>query len=143
LNTRPLFLVSSLLAVALAWSAGLYGQVVTGQVIDSTSSMPVGTGVSLSGAVLDSVTMQPLADVAVHLDGATVATRTDSAGSFHLSDLGLGEHALIFLKDGFAPRMYRFEVTQPDEGDIDVGLVGLVHGPGADSVGLGDTDHLG
>jgi hypothetical protein len=143
MNTRPLFLVLSLLAVALAWSAVLPGQAVTGQVIDSTSGMPVGTGVSLSGAVLDSVTMQPLADVAVHLDGATVATRTDSAGSFRLSDLGLGEHALIFLKDGFAPRMYRFEVTQPDEGDIDVGLVGLVHGPGADSVGLGDTDHLG
>jgi hypothetical protein len=129
LNTRPLFLVPSLLAVALAWSAALPCQVVTGQVIDSTSGMPAGTGVSLSGTVLDSVTMQPLADVAVHLDRVSNETRTDSAGSFRLSDLGSGEHVLVFLKQGFSPRTYQFEVTGVDRGNIDVGLVGLARGP--------------
>jgi len=129
MTKRLVFLFSIVLAAAIAWPSALPGQVVTGQVVDSTSGMPVGTGVSLSGTVLDSITMQPLANVAVHLDRVSNETRTDAAGSFRLSDLGHGEHVLVFLKEGFNPRTYRFEVTGADQGDIDVGLVGLARGP--------------
>jgi hypothetical protein len=102
------------------------GEVLRVATADGTSTYP---DVSLRGAVLDSVTMHPLADVAVHLDGANVATRTDSVGWFRLSDLGFGAHALVFLKQGFRPRTYRFEVTGSGQEEIDVGLVGLSRGP--------------
>jgi hypothetical protein len=102
------------------------GEVLRVATTDGAQTFP---SASLSGIVLDSVAMRPLGDVAVHLDGVRVATHTDSVGSFQLSDLGFGEHALILLKEGFSPRRYRFEVTAAAQGDIDVGLVGLVPGP--------------
>ncbi len=93
---------------------------------DGTTTYP---GVVLSGAVVDSTTLRPIADVTVHPDGVKVATRTDSVGWFQLSDLSFGEHALVFLKEGFSPRTFRFEVMGADQGDVDVGLVGLSPGP--------------
>jgi hypothetical protein len=102
------------------------GEVLRVATRDGTNSYP---GVVLSGAVVDSATLQPITDVAVHLDGVKVATRTDSVGWFRLSDLSFGEHALVFLKEGFSPRASRFEITGADQGDIGVGLVGLSRGP--------------
>lgn len=85
--------------------------------------------VTLLGTVLDSITAQPLAGVAVLVDGSTLPQTTSSDGSFRLSDIDRGLHVLVFLKNGYSPRTFRFEITDRHGEDMEVGRVLLSPGP--------------
>ena len=84
--------------------------------------------VALRGTVQDSTTLQPAADVAVLVDGSTLPEQTDYEGSFRLSGLEHGPHVLVFLKNGYSPRTFRFVITERHEREVDVGIVLLSRG---------------
>ena len=90
------------------------------QVVGLGAQQPI---VTLRGAVLDSTTLGPVADVAVYIDGKTLADRTDVAGSFRLTDMGTGTHALVLVKDGFSPRILRFDVSEHHQGEVRIGAL--------------------
>jgi hypothetical protein len=81
-------------------------------------------GVVLAGTALDSV-LQPLPDVIVRLLDVEVVSRTDSAGRFRLEAIPAGHHTLSLQKPGFAPQSLGFDLTEAQQGEIDVGAIPL------------------
>jgi hypothetical protein len=87
------------------------------------------SGVTIRGVVFDSATLAPVPDAFLVIDDEILADQTDVAGSFQVSGLGAGSHALLFLKNGYSPRLFRFDVSDDHQGDVDVGLILLSYGP--------------
>ena len=67
--------------------------------------------VVVRGTVQDSTTLLPAPNVAVLVDGSTLPQTTRSDGSFRLSGIDRGRHVLVFLKNGYSPRTFSFEIT--------------------------------
>ncbi len=65
------------------------------------SAERLGTRLSVAGVVADQETEQPLAEVAVWIDGEPSAVQTDSRGLFLLTDLPAGPHTLRFEKRAY------------------------------------------
>ncbi len=85
--------------------------------------------VVVRGTVQDSTTRLPAPNVAVLVDGSTLPQTTGSDGSYRLSGIERGAHVLVFLKNGYSPRTFRFEITGRHGEDVDVGRVLLSPGP--------------
>lgn len=85
-------------------------------------------GVTLRGTVLDSV-LQPVPDVVVRLLDLEAVSRTDSTGRFRLEAIPPGHHTLSLQKPGFNPQTLGFDLTEAQQGEIDVGAVPLQPAP--------------
>jgi hypothetical protein len=83
----------------------------------------------LVGTVVDSMTLDPIPDVAAYLDGHTMVDQTDSTGVFRLADLTAGSHGLLLMRSGYLPQHYQFTVPDTLAGEIALPLIGLVRGP--------------
>jgi hypothetical protein len=81
-------------------------------------------GVTLRGTVLDSV-LQPVPDVVVRLLDLGAVNRTDSTGQFRFEQIPAGHHAVSFEKPGFIPQGFGFDLTEAQQGEIDVGAIPL------------------
>jgi len=86
---------------------------------------------TVRGTIMDSSSLRPVEQVAVFVDGRTLADHSDATGSFQVQGFEPAPHVLLLLKDGFAPRMFRFVVPEDHEGDVDVGQLLLQAGPAA------------
>jgi hypothetical protein len=71
-------------------------------------------GAELNGAVTDTTTGAPLADVRVHILELERGTTTDAQGRFVLAELPSGTYGVAFSRIGYAPLVRR--VTSEVEG---------------------------
>jgi len=83
----------------------------------------------ITGAVVDSLSGIPIANVAVYVDGRNLADSTDSAGEFSLSGLSTGEHYAYLMGRGYLPTIIQFALPGDLSGDSDIGVIFL--SPGA------------
>lgn len=93
----------------------------------ATSVSPLhGQGtITLSGAVLDSLTATPLDLVSILIEDLGISTITDETGEFSLSGITPGTHVLTIGKAGFIPRSFRFTLDPSSSGDVDIGYLPL------------------
>jgi len=68
----------------------------------------------LSGVVVDSVTLLPIADVDVKLTGTNETVKTDAVGSFRFEDVTIGEQVLTLSKAGYQFGTKNVEVLPGD-----------------------------
>lgn len=87
------------------------------------------TTVTLIGAVVDSASGMPVAEVAVYIDGRNFTDTTDHAGEFSVGDLLGGTHVVLLMKTGYAPDMAQFTLPEDLVGEVDVGVMQITHGP--------------
>jgi hypothetical protein len=83
---------------------------------------------ALVGLTLDSVTFEPVAEVAVYLTTTARTAFTDESGVFRLLDLPVGAHVVTFRKSGFRSRSFRITITDENQGEKDLGPVLLSRG---------------
>jgi carboxypeptidase-like protein/TonB-dependent receptor-like protein len=92
------------------------------------------TTVTLVGAVIDSASSMPVAEVVVYVDGRNFTDTTDYAGEFSIGDLLGGKHVVLLMREGYSPDMVQLTLPENMVGEADVGVVLLSHGPPPDAV---------
>jgi hypothetical protein len=99
---------------------------------------------ALVGLTLDSVTFEPVTEVAVYVTTTVRTDFTDERGIFRLLDLPAGAHVVTFRKSGFRSRTFRITITDENQSENDLGPVLLSRGqePAA-RVGGTVNSHLG
>ncbi len=84
------------------------------------------SAVALSGVVLDSLTVVPLAQATVLVEDLGISTLTDETGEFRLPGVTVGQHVLTVQKAGFIGRSFRLNLDPAQLGDLEVGYVSLL-----------------
>jgi len=79
----------------------------------------------ISGVVVDSITQLPLADVEVELSIISVKTTTHAHGTYKFSDVPIGQHELIFYKEGYQFFIMQQVVDPAENKIVSVSLVPL------------------
>jgi hypothetical protein len=80
-----------------------------------------GAFVTLTGTVSDSATLDPLAEVAVYLEGGNIAGWSNAGGVFRLPDVARGEYVVALRKSGYLPRSFRFTIDRQTPRDVNLG----------------------
>jgi hypothetical protein len=80
---------------------------------------------TLRGALVDSISGEPLYFVRLYLEGTEREFQTDQGGMFEIADLGLGHHELTMYLNGYDLRAFEFDITAEYLRTVDVGVLGL------------------
>lgn len=80
---------------------------------------------TIRGTVVAAASQSPLAESIVSLSDESQADTTGADGVFQVEGLAQGTHQLILRRIGFAPRSFRFTLTENHMGLIDIGPIAL------------------
>lgn len=75
----------------------------------------------ITGKVLDKNTQQPLEAVNIQVDGTSRGTSTDSAGYFHITNIPVGTHSVLFSSLGYKTyTLFNIVITSGNESNYTI-----------------------
>ena len=69
-------------------------------------------GITVSGRLLHSVTLKPIAGATVLVEGTTLETKSSADGTYSIANVPAGSHHLLVIAKGFVPARAELNVAQ-------------------------------